>query len=121
MQQRLAVSEQVFQLGGREVITGDVQGSLDDTDGECLATVAEIGHIATLCEEEFVLRVFTVGRNQTVEMVLHLLEVRLAVPESVIRVKCDYFDWQSGHIPLIIRLDDFFSKPLGSCTSGTSV
>ena len=121
MKQLLAVGEEFLELGSREIIAGNMQGGLDDADGECLATIAKVGHVATLCEEKFVFGIFAVGCDETVEMILHLLEMRLAVPQGVIRIECDHFDWQSGHIPLIIRLEDFCSKPLGHCTSGTSV
>ena len=121
MEQLFAMGQEFFQLGGGDVVASDTQGGLDDTDGEGLATVSEVSHITAFRKEKFVFGVFAVGCDETVEMVLHLLEMRLAVPQGVVSVEGDYFDWQSGHIPLIIRLEDFCSKPLGSCTSGTSV
>ena len=121
MEQLFAVGKKFLELGSGEVVASDMQGGLDDADGKCLATIAKVSHIAALREEEFVLRVFAIGCNETVEMILYLLEMRLAVPQGIVSIESNYFDWQSGHIPLIIRLEDFCSKPLGSCISGTSV
>ena len=108
------MAEQVGQLFCCEMIATHTEGCLDDADGKGLATIAEVGHIATLREKEFMFRILAIGRNETVEMILHLLEMRLAVPQGIVCVESNYFDWQSGHIPLIIRLEDFCSKPLGS-------
>ena len=62
------------------MVAAYTEGRLDDADGESLAAIAKVGHIARLRIEEFLGWVVTIGRNQLVEMILHLLEMRLAVP-----------------------------------------
>jgi hypothetical protein len=109
MEKTLAVFEKVGECSDGEVVAGNTHGSLEDTDGKGLTAIAEVFHITGFGDEEFLFWIFAVGTNQTIEVFLHLLEVALTVPQGVIRIERYNFDWQSGHIPLIIRLADFFS------------
>ena len=122
MEQKLAMAEQLRQLGGREMVASHAQGRLDDGDGESLATIAEVGHIPRLRLVELLCRHIAIGRNERVEVVLYGFKVRLTVPEGVVGIEgydSEIF-WQWGHVPLIIRLDDVASKPSGRATWGTS-
>ena len=91
------------------MVAAYAEGCLDDGDGEGLTAIAEIGHVAALRLEQFSGGVFTIGRNQTVEVVLYGLEVRLAVPEGVVGIEGDDTDItqvdhlaQCGQTPLSI-------------------
>ena len=80
VEQRLAVAEQVGQLFCGEVVATHTEGRLDDADGKGLAAIAEVSHIARFGLEKFLGRNVTIGCDETVEMVLYFLEVRLTVP-----------------------------------------
>ena len=85
------------------MVAPHAEGRLDDGDGEGLAAVAEVGHVAALRLEQFSGRVLAVGCNETVEVILYGLEVRLAVPKGVVGIEGDYSErWQCGHIPFNI-------------------
>ena len=108
VEQRLAVTEQVGEFCRRQMVTAYTEGRLYDGDGKGLATIAEIGHVTAFRLEQFFGGIFTIGCNETVEVILHFFKMRLAVPEGVVGIKGDYtnvthhFFWQCGHIPFII-------------------
>ena len=121
MQQCLAMFQQFGEHARTQVIARHTHGRFENTDGKGLAAITQVGHITRLGIKQFLFRILTIGCNQTVEVLLHSLEMRLTVPQRVIRIKSNHFVWQLGHIPLIIRLALFCSKPLGSAISGISV
>ena len=109
------------------MIAAYTEDGLDDRDGEGLAAIAEIGHVARLCLEEFLGRGFAVRSDEAVEMVLYGFKVRLAVPERIVCIEGDdayivqiYHFLQCGQMPLIMRFDEVASNPSGKLTSGTS-
>ena len=87
VEQQLTMAKQICQFWCREMIAAHTESSLDDTDGEGLAAIAKVSHIARLRLVEFLGRVVTVGCDELVEMVLYGFEVRLAVPEGVIGIE----------------------------------
>ena len=103
MEQALAVTEQISEFFCRQMVTTYTKGCLYDGDSEGLATIAEICHVTTFRLKQFFGGIFTIGCDETIEVVLYSFKMRLAVPEGVIGIEGDHSErWQCGHIPFNI-------------------
>ena len=63
------------------------QCRFNDAYGKGLAAIAQISHVVRFGMVEFSGRVFAVGRDKAVEVVLYGFEMRLAVPKGVIGIE----------------------------------
>ena len=102
MEQALAVFQQVGEGRDAQVVACHTHGGLEDADGESLAAIAEVGHIARLRLKKIQLGILTIGRNQAVEVFLHSLEMRLTVPQRVIRIKRNHLILFTIHSSLFL-------------------
>ncbi len=90
LQQLFAMGQQFGQFIGRNLFAAYAQGSLYHRDGERLAAIPQVGHVAALGLEEFRLGVVAIGGDEPVEMLLHMVEMRLAVPQRIVGIECNY-------------------------------